>query len=168
MNENIKTQNLKAMSQILCNEKLFTVLGISEKTKHLLNMRWKENMFFAQIAAQYNVSQQRARVLYLRSLSELNKQLNASARQLESINTFQSEKATNKKINILPESTLISDLSYNRPKVINLLNSKNIFTIADILEFSKKDLLCIRGLGVKSVWELKNLLFEHGYNLREY
>ena len=168
MNQSIRIQiqNLKEMCKFLCNDNLFKVLGLSEKAKHLIKMRWKENKVFSEIAANYNVSQQRARILYLQSLRELNTQLNATAKQVETYKTIVPDYEHIERLNIPHKTTLISSLDYIRPEVIKILNSKNIFTISDILEFSKKDLLCIRGLGVKSVWDLNNLLSENGYNLK--
>lgn len=163
----IQIQNSNEMGRLLCNDNLFKVLGLSEKAKTLLEMRWKKNKVFGEIATHYNVSQQRARIMYLRSVEELNVKLNATAQQVETYKTIVPYKTAVESLNTLHKSTLFSSLDCLRPNLIRLLNSKKIFTISDVLQFSKKDLLCIRGFGVKSVWELNNFLLENGYKLKQ-
>lgn len=157
--KNVLIKNGVEMGEVFCNDYLFKLLDLKEESKAILKMRWKEKMTFKKIASVYNVSSQRISALYSKATNELSCNIDLIAKNI----LLQKEEKEQTKIS---EDTLLIEIFHINSKTTKLFHLKNIYTVADVLQFSKKELLKIRGIGVKTVWDLENSLEEKGYFLR--
>lgn len=162
MNKSYKIfkQNAIDLSNLICNDDLLNSLNLSEKSKLILKMRWRENKAFCEIASVYNVSNQRVIAIYSKTIKELSSNINIITKNI----LTQKEEIHQLKVS---ENTLLIETFPISTKKLKLFHVKNIFTINDVLQFSKKDLLKMSGIGVKTVWDLENSLEKIGYFLRK-
>jgi hypothetical protein len=159
-NQRVLIKNAVEMGEMFCNDNLFRLLEVREGYIQILKMRWKEKMTFEEIANVYNVSHQRVISLYAKSIHELNSNINLIPKNI----LTQKEKVHLSNVSV---DTLLMDILPKNAKAIKLFHYKEIYTISDVLNFSKMELLRIPGIGVKTVWELENSLEENGYFLKK-
>ena len=117
-------------------------------------------MTFEKIASVYNISYQRVIALYSKTINELSSNINIITKNILT------QLEDNHKLKV-SENTLLMEIFPISTKKLKLFHLKNIYTISDVLQFSKKDLLKMSGIGVKTVWDLENSLEEIGYFLRK-
>jgi DNA-directed RNA polymerase alpha subunit len=159
-NRKVLIKNAVEMGEMFCNDHLFKLLEVKEESRNLLKMRWKEKMTFEKIASVYNISYQRVIALYSKTINELSSNINIITKNILT------QKEDNHKLKVSKNTPLMEIFPISTKK-LKLFHLKNIYTISDVLQCSKKELLKMSGIGVKTVWDLENSLEEKGYYLRK-
>lgn len=176
MEVSIKT--LRQIYFVLGSTDILTSLNcLTDRDIYIVHSIWKFNLPISEIALKYDYTPNRIRQIYnhaanqlvhltktyLKRISNIDETVNENLflkeknRQLQKallkIQSISSENQTPKAATPIPISEL--DLSH---KIANTLAAAEIFTVAQLLEYSREDLLRFRNLGRVSINKIKNAL----------
>jgi hypothetical protein len=183
----VTLKDVKDLYGILCQDNLIELFDLTDREVLILKLKWIEFKSFVQIGEHLNLSRERIRQLYCRSIARLKHSIGYSARlfkqqkevvaenlKLKSdveilIKRFEKlsliEKETYSELYCkeflvhLNETPIVKMALSNRVKY-SLINA-DINTLADIKTKKRNDLLQLENFGKKSIAELENYLKEH-------
>jgi hypothetical protein len=170
----------------LIRESALDVLGLKEREKDIVQMKWKYHLTFEQIADNLSLSVDRVKQLhhlalmhiYLRipkmlkecpaqkQLHEENKQLKEENQRYKKLldSLSPEEKEEVRKNDIRHKNIYDFDFSV---RTFNALRSARIKTVDDLLQTDAASLFAIRGFGMKTMVEVEAFLNDHQLSLRK-
>ena len=186
--ENRITRNhLKELYTVFFDGNTIKLFELPERDLLILQMRWIENKTFAEIGKEIGLSKQGISYTYAKILKRLNKKIyrlsiiskrhkevmeqNLKLKKEVSLLTKRIEKINLAELKIYAPSlhAEITNPLYNFPvrdmelsaRTMHCLIGGDINTIGEIMSHRLEQLKCYRGMGKKSLAELKNYLKEH-------
>jgi hypothetical protein len=193
LEERIMTlRDTKQMFNIIGNDKTFTLLtsNMPERLKQILQMSWKYCMSHKQIAEYFGISTARVKQLYERGVRRFKININKAIDEYEQMKIFfddmENLKYENKELKeenqmfkrrfdaLTTEDKLIcGQVDVLKEKIINFdfdvrsinaLRGADVYTMEELVQFSRNDLMKFRNLGKGSIDKIEELLKK--YNLK--
>ena len=178
----IRAVEIRRFYKLLGDDGIIDLLNLPSTESYILKQRWFELKTFTAIGKELNLSGQRIQRLYSKTLEKI------KSRTLGSIPRYKEylEVTKNKKnrISIVASSTEFKKQNIENLKVEydiktsidsieelntkwkNVLWNKNIKTIENLLQYSKRELLMFNKLGKFAVLDIEKALAERGFELK--
>ena len=190
----ITVRDIKEIYSLFADDVFMQYLGIDEKKILIMQMVWIKNLNFEQIAVTLNDTPANIKNRYDKAFHSIKWRINAVARLFDNYKKLSEENEElwhmiqflktwsgkidlheKRKINPLGERLLfpnykikLIDLDFSVRALNVLHNGLNIETIADLMDYTRKDLLKTRNFGKKTLNEIETLLEnKFGLKLRE-
>ncbi len=157
----ITIKSVKELYKLIGRKEIIQMFIKDPFEQHILQQHWQLLKPLNVIAVENELSPPSVHHTYRRIIRKLQAGIIKAQKKYESVSQerIKVEKAkTISKIEILPKSKQfeikanakeysINEMFYGKPKVINILHNNGINTVADLMQYSKKELLLLRNLG---------------------
>lgn len=179
----INGAELKKMYTLLGDERVIGLFNLDEREQEILRKYWYELKPMSVIAKELKVSWQRVQRMYGKIIGKIKTKIVSNARHYKLFLEVASNK--NRKLLLLEQSvaiqkknvaTTLQDADFSisidsiagfPTKWANILRERNIKTITDLVQYSKKELLRFRNIGPFVVLEIEKMLAGYGLKLKE-
>lgn len=177
-NFRVGTVEIKSLYKLLGDDEFLNILELTQKETTILKKRWQEEKSFKLIGEELRISGARIQNLYhkiliraknkiISNLPKYNDYLNFTKTKKNKLEILKSnvelQKKISEKYDLKASIESIDELS---TKWKNVLWNKNIKTIDDLLQYSKKELLMFNKLGPFAVLTIEKALRERGFELK--
>jgi len=190
---NITKRDIEEICKILVDKELMDFFRLQEREILIMQMVWQENLSFEQIAPKFNVTAGTVKYIYEKTYNRILRRFFYSARHFKESAKLEAENTELRKsidfltarINRLEPKdretiSALKDKVFNpdykiklveldlSTRSLNCLCAANIETLADLLRYSKPELLKLKKLGKKSLTEIEDQLdIKYGLKLAE-
>ena len=174
----ISTAEMRRFYKLIGDDSIISLFGLKETETFILKKRWSEFKTFAEIAEDLRLSSQRIQRLYEKALEKIKQKtfgnvpkyqeyLNIAKHKKNRLDLLKEsvelQKVSIKKIDLKTSIESLEDLN---TKWKNVLWDKNIKTIEDLVQYSKKDLSLFKKMGPFAVLEIEKSLGKYGFELK--
>ncbi len=161
--------DVRELYKILGRSEIIPLLIVDKNERQILELSWKENKNFREIAEIVGLSYESTLKSYHRAIRKLQERIIKNINILKNQSHKHSKKndltmSDNLNNDINTKSIFIADLVTNKVKWVAVLNSHGINTIEDLTSFSKKELLLLDNIGSYFVSQIEIVL--HGIGLK--
>ncbi|MBP9153166.1 MAG: hypothetical protein KBF73_12850 [Flavobacteriales bacterium] len=143
----LRDRYLSEVGWIILDPILFNAITVGLLNKQILRKRVIENLSIKEAAKFFNLSLTRVEELEIAALAELKSNVSLSVLVA---NRLDSSTSTSKSTQI-PLEARLSDVKGIPPRIVNLLDRNGIYTVDDLLQYNREELLEIQGLGSHSI-----------------
>lgn len=185
--------DVKALYSLIGSETILKLLDINERSREILEMKWKHCMLTKDIALHFGISIERTLQLYQMAVRRLKSKVLFAVKKYEQMklvfDKMEDIKYENKELQkenelfrqrfnaLSPQEKLICgnidvlkmrlvdlDLSIRN---LNVLRNEEIYTINDLIQYSREDLNTFGGIGKKCLDEIEEVLKKFGVKLND-
>ncbi len=182
-NIKISAVEIRSFYKLLGEDAIIGLFNLKEIESYILKQRWNELKTFSAIGKDLRLSGQRIQRIYYKIVDKVRvKTLSSLPKYQEYLefskykkNRFEALKDTVEFKKIISKNNIakfdakisIDSIEELNSKFKNVLWEKNIRTIEDLKQYSKRDLLMFRKLGPFAVLEIEKSLLKYGFRLKE-
>ncbi len=182
--DNIKISSVEIRSfyKLLGEDAIIGLFNLKEIESYILKQRWNELKTFSAIGKDLRLSSQRIQRIYSKIIDKIKVKTLSSVPKYQEYLEFSKHKKNRleilkgtievQKINTVNNvakfdaKVSIDSIEELNSKFKNVLWNKNIRTIEDLLQYSKRELLMFNKLGSFAVLEIEKALAERGFELK--
>ncbi len=177
-NLKISAVEIRSFYKLLGEEAIIDLFNLKEIESYILKQRWNELKTFSAIGKDLRLSSQRIQRIYYKIIEKIKVKTLSSVPKYQEYLEFSKHKKNRleilkgrvevqkipiKKIDIKTSIDSLEDLN---TKWKNVLWGKDIKTIEDLLQYSKKDLSMFKKMGPFAVLEIEKSLLKYGFELK--
>lgn len=175
----ITSTEIKRFYRLLGDDAVLGIFGLTNTEKHILKQRWYEQRTFEDIGKDIKLTGQRIQRLYPKIINKVKSRIVNNIVMYQDYLNF--TKAKKNKIALLKSTievqeattvkfdfkTSINSIEELNTKWKNVLWEKEIKTIENLLQYSKKELSMFKKLGPFAVLAIEKVLAKYGFELKE-
>ena len=174
----ISNAEIRRFYKFIGDDTIISLFGLKETETYILKKRWSELKTFSEIGKDLRLSGQRIQWLYDKTLEKIKQKtfgnvpkyreyLNITKHKKNRLELLKESLELHKgKIKKIELNSSINSLEDLNTKWKNILWDKNIKTIEDLIQYSKKELSLFKKMGPFAVLEIEKALSKHGFELK--
>lgn len=178
---NLKNKEMQKLYKIIGDDKIIDILNLDKREKLILKKYWQELKSALTIANELKLSSQRVQKIYNKIIEKIKTQLINNAARYKAYLEFSKrrknilhllennvdvkKKASNQILEIDNKTKIDGSFGLS-VKLINVLKNKNIITIEDLQQYTKKELLLFNKIGPFYITEIEKTLATYGLKLK--
>jgi hypothetical protein len=174
---------------IASNHTLLQLVLNNTLEQKILQLYWHQNLPFSETCKQLGINERIGRIRYNSIIKKIPKRIDSICNSYlelltvanlqdvknsllkKQIRTYRSNASRNNDLkfeNINPKNLFLADILGDRNiKKVNILNSKNIYTLGNLTFYTQKEIFLLKGISTSFMNKLNALLLEHHLHFKK-